>query len=209
MKHLLKKSLVAATILASANAVADTGTYTFSFTTVPALTVAEEQAIDFGQALGLANGLTCTMQASALQTVDPAEDKANGDAQVGQAGSFQASTCASSVAGEVGQYGRYVITGVLGTDIDIEVTGDAATPTDAIEFDAQGYAVEYNTTINREDITDGVGNGTTVQLAGGADSTFTTPGTTYLILGGTITNQRALTLGETVSAGFTIDVTYN
>jgi len=206
MKNLFKKSLIVALLASATGAVADTGTYTFSFTTVPALTVTEQQAIDFGQALALSDAATCVMQVSASQTVAPSEDKANGVAQVGQAGTFQTGTCASSVDGTTGQYGRYLVTGLLNSSVDVTVTGDTAGAGEAIEFDAQGYVVEYNT-IARDALADGVL--TNVQLAGGADSTFTTPGTTYIILGGTVTNKRDLTLGEVVSAGYTIDVTYN
>jgi hypothetical protein len=211
MKNIIKKTILSLMVLGTTNAIADTGTYTFSFTTVPALTVAETQAIDFGQALALSNGSACTMLMDETShfpasSVDyfSASNIANGTP-----GQFAASTCATSAAGTSGTYGIYTITGLLNSEIQVTVTGDAEVAANGIDFDADGYVVDYNNggANTREAVNDGVA--ATLHLAGGADSTYTTPGTTHLLLGGTINNLRDLTLGEPLTAGFVVDVTYN
>jgi hypothetical protein len=198
----MSKKLLPILLLPLANVViAKTEPFSVGFTTLPEIGINLVTAMDFGAVLKLGSTATCQMLANATNTLGTASvEKAGTSALNGLAASL-AGTCAG---GDAGTLGVYEVTGLAGNAVTIILTGETNTD---IQFEPAGYTWNFNggAYLTLDDSVTGVG----MQLAAGSDGTANvTPGLSRLILGGTITNQRALTAGETVSANFDISVNY-
>lgn len=214
----MSKSIIAAGVLGALTSVsslaADT-TMTFAFTTVPDVSIAEFQAMSFGNDFTLSSGDACTLLVNVAGTEQPASI----DARLGLAATVAAGTSFEAKTGNCdtvnpGTAGIYTITGAAGVEVNITVN---AIPAGGVDFSyiPTGCVVDYDGSASGDTCAafTPAGNNLTasVDLASAADTGATgspIPGQAYIFLGGTITAETALLAGSSLSESFTIDVIY-
>lgn len=216
-KLLVPCALVASVISINANAASTT--YTVGFDTVPDITLAPTQALDFGSGLGLASGVTCIMAltddlTAASYPGDVVMKTARGVplAAGGTVGDISGTGCATLAA--AGTHGLYEISGVNGGTVNVTINNNT-TGTD-FTFVATGCVANY-TAGSDADSCDAFVPGTPlpVRIADATDTVGNTggsgipaPGKALIAVGGTITTTSVHTAGQLLTEQFVIDVTY-
>jgi hypothetical protein len=209
-----------AVALSASQVAATTQTANFTFQTLPAVSIVETQAMNFGAVLALTSAAACTMELDAVNyisgTVDGTGALTGSSATAGaNEEGFTAGCSAAAVAAgaNAGTAGLYTITGAEGSTVTVTLTTDDNTG-GGIDFQPIGYVGDFGTSL-RDNVTGpaatspGAGTGVPIQLPASGDANpDVTAGEVVLVLGGTITNQRALTPSEALTATFTVDVNY-
>jgi hypothetical protein len=217
LTKLNKVIIGAALILGVGQAYSTTQTANFQFRTLPAVSIVETQAMNFGAVLQLTSGAACTME---LNTTDFLAGSVDGTGLGATAGANEegfttgCSAAAVTAGANAGTAGLYTISGAQGATVDVTLTTDDNSG-GGIDFQPIGYVGNFAAGPARADITGpaattpGAGTPVNVQLAATGDANpDVTAGEVILVLGGTVTNQRALTASEALTATFTVDVNY-
>lgn len=189
----------------------------FSFQTVPDVTISLVQNLSFGNDFTLAVSSTCSMLVSSASTERPGSVAA----RIGTATAWAAGTSYQAKSGNCdtanpGTAGIYKIAGAKGVDVDVTVN---AIPAGGVDFSfiPEGCVVSYDGSADGDNCFDLTANGNnreyTATLAADADTIGNTSGSpiageALLYVGGEITAQNTLTAGTTYTQQFTIDVTY-
>jgi len=212
---------VIAMSLASTTATAETGNYVAGFTTVPEITVEQDQAMNFGTGMLGGTALTCIMAVGgANATAGLGTDYAGSTAMklrqagvVAEGGTYGATsgTGCTGTANAVGIPGIYRITGVAAGEVNVAPQQIVGTN---FQFDPLGCVGNYDSATNGDtcDVVDGTGS-VAVNIAdsddtiGGAGG-LPTAGVTLLVLGGTITQIATFETATTYTEEFVINVTY-
>jgi hypothetical protein len=189
------------------NALATDVTVPLTFETLPVITITEVQPIVFGNVLPLAQAASCVMEADPdthrLTTTEEGKNIVDGGTSGLTAGAFS-----GGCAGEPdGQPGIYEIASFAGADLTVSVTAGTATD---IAFAPLGYAVNHDspsTTANTNRVDLSVGTDANVKAAS-ALTAFTQAGRNRVVIGGTVTNQNALTAGADYTTDFNLNVVY-
>jgi len=217
-KLLVPCALMISVISLDASA-ADSTNYSVAFTTVPDITITQNQAMDFGVGLQLTAGINCTLSLTdqgtpATYPGDTAMKMAGSaaDTEGANVGDLAGTGCDTVAKG--GTYGLYEISGVNGGTVKVTVNPNT-TGTD-FTFVPTGCVAIY----------DGAGNGdtctaftsgvalNTVRIADLADTVGNTgggipaPGKTLIAVGGTITTASTHSAGQSLNETFDIVVTY-
>lgn len=180
------------------NALATDVTVPLAFETLPVITITEVQPLVFGNVLPLGQAASCTMGATAAgHSLSNAEEGVAIAANAATAGEFT-----GGCAGEPdGQPGIYEVASFGSANLTVSVTAGTATD---ISFAPIGYAVDHNTP-SREALL--VGTDASVQAAP-ALTALTQAGRNRVVIGGTVTNQVALTAGAAYTTDFNLNVVY-
>lgn len=204
------KTLLPVALLPLASAVqAKVQSVGIEFTTLPEITIVESRALSYGNVLALSAAAACAMTVDSGNTVGPALDKSS----IAAAGTPGALGTGCGASGTPGTPGIYLITGIQGSELTVEING--STNAD-LAFVPSGYVVDFDTDANGGDATGddaatNITNGTPVDVYAPTTGEFSgtvQPGVVGLVVGGTVTNQRALLADTTVTADFTVDVIY-
>jgi hypothetical protein len=176
--------------------------FSVGFTTLPEISITPITNMAFGPVLKLGSTDICEMLADAANNLGSTSiEKSAGSGTPGGNPGQMAQTCAGQADGVLGVY---EVTGLSGTTVTIILAGETNAD---IQFEPAGYTWDFLSDAYKD--LDDTNAGVTSQLADGADANADiTPGIARLILGGSITNQRALTAGDSVSASFDISVNY-
>lgn len=175
-------------------------TVPITFQTLPVITITEVQALSFGNVLSLTQASTCKLEATSTgHSLSNSEE-----GQVVAANAATAGVLSGACAGEPdGTPGIYQITSFASANITVSLTAGTASE---IAFNPEGYVVDYNAgTPERDAIT--VSTDANVQ-ATNAITANSQAGTNRVIIGGTVTNQQALTAGSDYTTDFDLDVVY-
>jgi hypothetical protein len=209
MKNLNNMKKITSLLLLSATGgvMATDITVPLNFTTLPEISVAEEQQLQFGDVLSLTQSNTCTMSTSAgtaLTAGEEGADLTDTGVYAISGGAGTAGQLSGDCIGDDGQVGLYEITSFADADITVSVTEGS---TGDIAFTPIGYVLDHDEagTPTRETLnttTDADVNSTA------ALSAHANAGTTRAVIGGTITNQVRLTAGDQYSSIFEIDIVY-
>lgn len=194
------------------------------FSTLPEITINEDQEINFGNILTLANSDTCEMlvgvATNTLSNTDEmtvaadlvassATNKAPAD---GNAGTLNtSSSCKSPATSGVAVPGIYTITSFAGADLSITVADGSSTGGE-IDFTPKGYAVTYGSDSTADTGRVELDNSAPISVSApfaGDSNIVVTQGITKVALGGTITNKQKLTPGSTLDLTFEMNVVYN
>jgi len=200
----LKSLIPLALIGASSSALAVDQTATFTFETLPDITIAETRALDFGANLTLTQADTCAMEArtAGSETLTDSQLGITGAGGFTTAYTSSGDLSGTSCSGD-GTVGIYTVSSYAGAGITVTLSTGTATE---IAFVPAGFVVDH--TAAAEDLvalTSGTGANA---VAAPALTAYTNAGDTKVIVGGTITNQQALTAGDSYTTDFNIDVVY-
>ncbi|WP_158769192.1 hypothetical protein [Paraglaciecola sp. L1A13] len=212
--NVLQKSLITASLLVGLSATANAAEepMSFSFETIVDVSIAELQALDFGEDLAITSNTNCTLLVST--TANPGSVAA----RQGLGTALPAGTTYQTRTGDcdnngTGTAGIYTVTGAPG--VDVTVTVNPIAPAGDIDFSflPTGVAVNYVLDTGDDTLVDiASGADTDIRLAAAGDVSLTgspIPGQTYVYVGGTLTAQRTLTAGTTYNTQtFIIDVVY-
>jgi hypothetical protein len=190
---------------------AEVASVSVGFTTLPEITIAEQQQMSFGSVLSLTPADDCTMTVNSTNKVAASLDKSS-LAGTGSPGALTGD-CVTTTDGTPGVY---YITAIQGSNVQVTLTG--STNTD-ISFAPAGYVVDFDNDSNAGDtdsddeaktIDDDVNNDVAVYApTTGEFSATVSPGVIGLVLGGEIVNQQALLADTPVTATFDVEVIYN
>jgi hypothetical protein len=207
--------------IASTTAIADTGNYAAGFTTVPEITVTQDQAMNFGTGMLGGTGLTCIMEVGTASTTAAVGTAYAGSvimklrqastlAQGTDYGDITGTGC-SGTANATGTPGIYRITGVPAGEVNVAPQQIVGT---SFQFDPVGCVGNYDSGTDGDscDLVDGTGS-VPVNIADSDDTIggtggLPTSGVTLLALGGTITQIDTFLTATTYTESFTINVTY-
>lgn len=212
MKNLntFKKASPLLLLSAMAPALATDVNVPINFTTLPVISIAQIRALDFGPVLSLTAADTCTMSTSAGTLLTNAQEGVNST----NATTFTTTTLAQNSVGQLagdcaggadGNVGIYEITSFQDADITVSVTVGTTTN---IAFTPIGYVTnldEAGGVFARTALSVGVSANVNASTALTA---FSVAGTNRAIVGGTITNQVALTAGAPYATDFNLNVVY-
>ena len=196
----LKKLAFAMAVGASMNASAADFNAGLAFDTLPAITISEIRAMDFGAVLSLTQAATCAMSADSAGGTETLTDTQLG---VNIAAYNNSGELTGGCTGN-GTVGIYEVSSYSGAAITVSVTAGTATD---IAFVPSGFAVDHNGGGAATGETLGVGTDADVEAAN-AITAFTQAGVSRVVVGGTITNQVALTADGTYNTDFNLDVVY-
>lgn len=222
---ILQKSLIVTGMLSgfiSVASFADEEAMSFSFETVPDVSIVQTQALDFGDNLAINVGSTCTLRVTATDVPGSL------DARMGLTTTATTATtnyqtrtgnCDDGTGTTTGTAGIYTISGAGGIDINITLNSIIAASDTEFSFSPTGVVVD-NVAPAGASAQDSVFVGLTAdasseaRLPSAVDPGYTSgnpiPGQTFVYVGGTLTAQKALEAGRTYDTQtFIIDVVYN
>lgn len=203
----------------SLNTSAKTENYSVGFSTVPDITITQNQAMDFGSGLFLASGSACDMNVTDHSGTGYAGDVVMGLSRTADEAADPAYSILGGAATDcvdagtaTGTPGLYEIVAVPGGQV--KVTVNDVTAGTAFNFVATGCVGDYDGAGDGDDCTDVSAGLVTVQVADAGDTVgnnglgLPVPGKTFIAVGGTITSQANQTANALLTESFTIDVTY-
>jgi hypothetical protein len=225
MKRFNKKlsTLACMSVLTAASINADT--FSVGFTTLDAITINEEQAMAFGPVLTLNNGGSCELVVGGGQYYDETtlngadvtaftHAAANDPIYFSSACALIAAQDAADVSANsavTGTPARIQITASPGASVDVTVAG-GQDATSSVTLAVDGYAIDWvDSAVTTDEAHVDLTNNTlaTIAVSANGDSAANTDaGETYIVLGGTITNDAALTPGTTFTIPYTVTVNY-
>jgi hypothetical protein len=215
----LSKTGVVCAILASSSAFAADETYTFGFTTVADVAVAEITELNFGGQLALAGGTVCQLNVGNAVADLPSES----DAKIANGSSVGAGTnyanlvgvgCGSA-AGTDGVPGVFEITGASGVEVDVTLTSQLAGTNFNFVPNGVGVFHDGNATNGDTFVPITAGAAATLRLANLNDLLTNTGsagvpsvGNSLFFVGGTATVTTTLLAGTEYTETFGVEVVY-
>lgn len=205
--------------LVSNNALADNQAYTFGFTTVADVAVAELTELNFGGQLALAGGTVCTLNVGSALVDSPSVSAAKiANGLTSAAGANYANLVGvgcGSAAGTPGIPGVFEITGAGGVEVDVTLTSQLAGT--SFNFVPNGVGVLHDGAATNGDtfVAITAGSAATLKLANLNDLLTNTAGTgvpsvgkSLFFVGGVATVVTTLLAGTEYTETFGVDVVY-